>query len=125
MAKKKRIVKEEDKEEEYEFVPPEFDEKEFILKDLYATKITIVVAVLAVIIGVLCSCLQKMFIDGQIGLYIGLALLFLGAFVQKKLLSLLGFKPEYLETKTMIGNYILFLLFGLGVWILMINAPFY
>jgi len=124
MAKKKRIVKEEP-EEEYEFVPPEFDEREFILKDLYGTKITIVVALMAVVIGVLCSCLQKLFMPENTGLYLGLALLFLGAFVQKKLLSLFGFKPEYLENKTMIGNYILFLLFGLGIWILLINKPFY
>ncbi len=122
MAKKKRIVKEQAEEEDYEFVPPEFDEKEFILKDIYGTKVLIVVAVMAVIIGVLCSCLQRM--SDSYGLYLGLLLLFLAAFVQKKLLSLLGFKPEYLETKTMIGNYIMFILLGLGVWILMVNPPF-
>ena len=121
MAKKKRIVKEE-AEEEYEFVPPEFDEKEFILKDLYGTKVLLVVALMSIIVGILCSCVQKAFPD--FGLYLGLALLFLGAFSQKRLLQLFKFKPEYLETKTMIGNYILFLLLGLGVWILMINPPF-
>lgn len=121
MAKKKRIVKEQ-AEEEYEFVPPEFDEKEFILKDLYGTKVLLVVALMSIVVGILCSCVQKAFPD--FGLYLGLALLFLGAFAQKRLLQLFKFKPEYLETKTMIGNYILFLLLGLGVWILMINAPF-
>ena len=121
MAKKKRIVKEE-VEEEYEFVPPEFDEREFILKDLYGTKVLMAVAVMAIIVGILCSCIQRSF--ESIGLYLGLLLLFLGAFTQKRLLQLLRFKPEYLENKTMIGNYILFLLLGLGVWILMINPPF-
>ena len=82
----------------------------------------LVVALMAIIVGVLCSCLQKM--SDEFGLYLGLLLLFLGAFVQKKLLTLFGFKPDYLETKTMIGNYILFILLGLGIWILMINPPF-
>ena len=123
MAKKKRIIKEEAEEEDYEFVPPEFDEKEFILKDLYGTKVLMVVAVMAIIVGILCSCLQKAF--GSTGLYLGLLLLFLGSVTQKKTLQLLKFKPEYLENKTMIGNYILFLLLGLGVWILFINPPFY
>lgn len=122
MAKKRRVVTEEALEEDYEFVPPEFDEKEFILKDLYGTKVLLVVALMAIIVGVLCSCLQKM--SDEFGLYLGLLLLFLGAFVQKKLLTLFGFKPDYLETKTMIGNYILFILLGLGIWILMINPPF-
>ncbi|MBQ7701406.1 MAG: hypothetical protein IJT54_03290 [Candidatus Methanomethylophilaceae archaeon] len=122
MAKKKRIIKQEAVEEEYEFVPPEFDEKEFILKDMYGTKVLLVVALMSVIIGILCSCLQRL--SDSYGLYLGLALLFLAAFVQKKLLTLLGFKPDYLETKTMIGNYILFILLGLGVWILLINRPF-
>jgi uncharacterized membrane protein len=121
MAKKRRLV-EKEKEDEYEFVPPEFDEKEFILKDLYGTKILLVVALLSIVIGILCSCVQRAFPD--FGLYLGLLLLFLSTAALKPILKLLRFDSDLIDQKTMIGNYIMFLLLGLGVWILFVNPPF-
>ena len=58
MAKKRKVG--EPKEPEYEFVPPEFDEKEYIYKDLYGTKVTIICAVLAVIVGICAGCITNM-----------------------------------------------------------------
>ena len=123
MAKKRRII-EKEAQEEYEFVPPEFDEEEFIRKDLYGTKVLLIVACFSIIIGVLCSCLQLSFAD-KTGLWLGLLLLFLGITAIKPLLKLLRFDPELLERKSMVGNYILYLLLGLGIWILMVNPPFH
>jgi len=122
MAKKRRII-EKQPQEEYEFVPPEFDEEEFIRKDLYGTKVLLIVAVFSVIIGVLCSCVQKAFTD--IGLWLALALMFLGVAAIKPMLKLLRFDPDLLERKTMVGNILLYLLLTLGVWILFVNPPFY
>ena len=124
MAKKRRII-EKEAQEEYEFVPPEFDEEEFIRKDLYGTKVLLVVACFSIVIGILCSCLQLMFTPDKTGLWLGLLLLFLGIVAIKPLLRLLRFDPELLERKSMVGNYILYLLLGLGIWILMINPPFH
>ena len=121
MAKKRRII-EKKAQEEYEFVPPEFDEEEFIRKDLYGTRVLFVVVAFAVIIGILCSCVQKAFTDA--GLFLALLLLFLGVAAIKPLLKLVRFDPELLERKTMVGNYILYLLLGLGIWILLVNPPF-
>ena len=123
MAKKRRIIEKKAQEEEYEFVPPEFDEEEFIRKDLYGTRVLFVVVAFAVIIGILCSCVQKAFTDA--GLFLGLLLLFLGVAAIKPFLKLVRFDPDLLERKTMVGNYILYLLLGLGVWILLVNPPFY
>ena len=123
MAKKRRII-EKDAQEEYEFVPPEFDEEEFIRKDLYGTKVLLIVACFSIVIGILCSCLQLSFTD-KTGLWLGLLLLFLGIAAIKPLLKLLRFDPELLERKSMVGNYILYLLLGLGIWILMVNPPFH
>ena len=123
MAKKRRII-EKEAQEEYEFVPPEFDEEEFIRKDLYGTKVLLIVACFSIIIGILCSCLQLSFSD-KTGLWLGLLLLFLGIAAIKPLLRLIRFDPELLERKSMVGNYILYLLLGLGIWILMINPPFH
>lgn len=123
MAKKRRII-EKEAQEEYEFVPPEFDEEEFIRKDLYGTKVLLIVACFSIIIGVLCSCLQLSFSD-KTGLWLGLLLLFLGIAAIKPMLRLFRFDPELLERKSMVGNYILYLLLGLGIWILMVNPPFH
>ena len=122
MAKKRRIIEKKAQEEEYEFVPPEFDEEEFIRKDLYGTRVLMVVVVFSVIIGILASCVQKAFTDA--GLILGLLLVFLGVAAIKPLLRLVRFDPDLLERKTMVGNYILYLLLGLGVWILLVNPPF-
>ena len=121
MAKKKRRVSEK-QEEEYEFVPPEFDEKEFILKDMYNTKVFMVVALLAVIVGVTCSLIYRM--EGGWH-YVGLLLIFVVIVGMKEFLKLLKFDPDLLEMKSMLGNYILFFLLSLGVWIICINPPFY
>ena len=122
MAKKRRIIEKKAQEEDYEFVPPEFDEEEFIRKDLYGTRVLFVVVAFAVAIGILCSCVQKAFTDA--GLFLGLLLLFLGVSAIKPLLKLVRFDPELLERKTMVGNYLLYLLLGLGIWILLVNPPF-
>ena len=127
MAKKRRII-EKKAQEEYEFVPPEFDEEEFIRKDLYGTKVILVIAVFSVIIGILCSCLQKMLIDmgnSSAGIYLSLLLLFLGVAAIKPMLKLLRFNPDLLEKKTNVGNALFYLLLALGIWILMVNPPFY
>ena len=123
MAKKRRII-EKEAQEEYEFVPPEFDEEEFIRKDLYGTKILLLVACFSIVIGLLCSCVQKAF-GGETGIWLGLLLLFLGIAAIKPFLKLVRFDPDLLERKSMVGNTILYLLLGLGVWILMVNPPFY
>ena len=51
MAKKKRRIVEEP-EEEYEFTPTEFNEREFILKDIYGTKVFAVAMILGLIVGI-------------------------------------------------------------------------
>jgi hypothetical protein len=120
MAKKKRRVAAKP-EEEYEFVPPEFDEREFILKDIYATKVLLVVTLLAVVIGAAGAVIYNMKPGELLYGLIGIALMFLVIIGMKEFLKLLRFDPELLETKTMLGNYIMFLFLALGVWILIIN----
>ncbi|MBQ6548124.1 MAG: hypothetical protein IJL79_04190 [Candidatus Methanomethylophilaceae archaeon] len=125
MAKKRRIIEKKAQEEEYEFVPPEFDEEEFIRKDLYGTKVAFLVVALSIVIGILCSCLEKLFLPEKTGLFLGLLLLFLGVAAIKPFLKLVKFDPDLLERKSMVGNYLLYLLLALGVWILLVNPPFY
>lgn len=122
MAKKKRIIKK-DIEEEYEFIPPEFDEAEFIRKDIYSTKVLLIIAAMAVVTGVICSYIQKSF-NWPTGVYLGFTLLFSSAIIINPVFRLIGFNMDLLEKKSIIGNCVMFLLLGLGVWILFVNPPF-
>lgn len=126
MAKKRKIVAK-SKEPEYEFVPPDFDEREFILKDIYGTKITLVVAAIAVVVGIICG-----FIDKSMEYYIGLVIMFGVMILLKRILKLIRLDPDLLSagsestgssTKSMIGNYFVYLFLCLAVWILFVNPP--
>lgn len=123
MARKRRIINK-DIEEEYEFIPPEFDEEEFIRKDIHNTKVLLVAAAMAVVIGIICSYIQKMF-SGPTGVCLGFALLLLSIVAVRPLFKVIGFDINLLEKKSVIGNDIMFLLLGLGIWILFVNPPFY
>ena len=123
MAKKRRR-NDAEPEDEYEFTPPEFDEKEFLLKDLYGTKVFFVVTILAIIIGVLAACIDIAIGDKWIGFGVGFALLILTLVAFKQLMTLLGFRADLMDQKMLISNYILFIMLALGVWIVVLNPPF-
>ncbi len=120
MAKKKRRIVEEP-EEEYSFTPTEFNEREFILKDLYMTKVFMVVAVLAIVVGIvggiICNASADLWWLATIISFAVCALL-------TKILGVLKFRVDMLDTKSMLGNYLLFLMLALGICVLMINKPF-
>lgn len=127
MAKKRKIVTE-SKEPEYEFVPPNFDEREFVLKDIYGTKITMVVVVIALIMGVVCA-----LVDRSWEWYGGIILMFAVMFALGHILKLIRLDPSMLSSgseatgsagKSMLGNYFVYLFLCLAVWTLSINAPF-
>ncbi|MDR0523391.1 MAG: hypothetical protein LBG62_03090 [Candidatus Methanoplasma sp.] len=120
MAKKKRQVKEEPPEE-YEFKPSEFDEREFMLKDLYGTKVLLVVTAMAIAVGAIAAAIYNM----SSGIwYAGMMISFATVILMKPVFLKLGFRVDLLDTKTMLGNYLLFLMLALGICIVGINAPF-
>ena len=130
MAKKRKIVAK-SKEPEYEFVPPDFDEREFILKVIYGTKITLAVTAIAVVIGIICGFVDKSMED-EIGIYLGFLIMFGVMLLLRRILKLIRLDPELLSagsqstgssTKGMIGNYFIYLFLCLAIWILFINPP--
>ncbi len=121
MAKKKRRITEKP-EEEYEFTPTEFNEREFILKDIYMTKIFLVVMVLAIITGIVGAAVT--FNVGSYGWIIATLISFAICASLTKILGALGFRMDMVEAKSMAGNYLLFLVLALGICILLINKPF-
>ncbi len=120
MAKKKRRIVEEP-EEEYSFTPTEFNEREFILKDLYMTKVFMVVAVLAIVVGIVGGIICNANMDLW---WLATIISFAVCALLTKILGALKFRVDMLETKSMLGNYLLFLMLALGICILLINKPF-
>ena len=117
MARKKRKV--EKKEEEYEWVPPEFDEKAFLLKDIKGTRALIVTVITCVAFAIV-----GYFVGIAVHWALGFAVLIAGIFLLRFIYPLAGVGKESLETKSMLGNYALFFLLFLGLWILFMNSPF-
>ncbi|MDH7508405.1 MAG: hypothetical protein QHH00_03290 [Methanomassiliicoccales archaeon] len=111
--KKKEVV-----EEEYEFIPPEFDEKAFLENDIRGTKTLLLTALFAILCGIVA------FLVGEINVLLGLVVLFIGMFALRYIYILVKIKPNEIEKKTLFGNLALFFLLFLGIWILMMNPPF-
>jgi hypothetical protein len=125
MAKKRRLIVEEP-EESYEFTPTEFNEREFILKDIYGTKICLVVLALGLVVGVVGGLLCGYgFSHGMIEYMwvIATAISFGVMALMPKILGLMGFRTDMIEGKSMIGNYLIYLALGLGVCIIIANPP--
>ena len=120
MAKKKRRIVEEP-QEEYEFTPTEFNEREFILKDIYMTKVFMVVTMFAIVVGIIGA-----IICNHTGMWwLATIISFAVCAGLTKILGLLKFRVDMLETKSMLGNYLLFLMLALGICILFSNEPFH
>ena len=125
MAKKKRRIVEEPVEE-YEFTPSEFNEREFIYKEIYSTRIFAVAMAMGVIVGIIAAILINAYPIEQDGgnwmSLIATALSFTVMFMIKKVASALGLHPELSEVKSLAGTYILYL--GMALSICIIGVQF-
>lgn len=122
MAKKKRRITEEPIED-YEFKPKEFDEREFIYKDIHGTKILMVITILAIVFGIVGAVLCHYGPDWMWYLVTILSLSIAAGL--KKILIMMKFRPDLLDNKTMYANYFLFLCLALGICIVFLNPPFF
>lgn len=122
MAKKKRRIIEEP-EEQYEFTPTEFNEREFILKDIYGSKVFAVMIVLGLFVGMIGAVIINVS-GADFAWIIATIISFTVCILGKKILAALGFMPEMLDMKTLAGAYLMYLAFALGVCIVGVNPPF-
>ena len=120
MAKKRRLIKEEP-EEEYQFTPSDFDEREFLLKGIYSTKVLILGIILAVIIGFATARISIALGMNTTAALVDTLLVFFVCAIMKKLFVALHVRADLLETKTMLGVYFIYLCLALGMCILFIN----
>jgi hypothetical protein len=119
MAKKRKKGKKED--EEYEFVPPEFDEREFLKKELSDTRtflFTIAYAIVfAVAAGAVSSMDEDLIAPSFLLVVAGLASL-------KFYYALTKVDVSSFTKKNWAGNVASFFFSFLAVWVLMLNIPF-
>ncbi len=119
MAKKRK--RDNEPKEEYEFTPPEFDEKEFLRKELRDTRTVFLTVGYAALFGMLAFVLSLISEDLVIA---GLGLLFGGLISLKYVYPLLKVKMEEFQKKNWAGNIAWFFLTFLAVWVLLMNFPF-
>lgn len=121
MAKKRRLINEK-KEEEYEFAPSNFDEKEFILKERYSAKVFLFVIMFSLMIGLVNSFIWDALEDKTIVTLVDTLIVFGFMFAMKPLLVSFGIRADLLETKTLLGHYFFYLTMALGFCVLCINT---
>lgn len=114
MAKKKKV------EPTYDFVPPPFDEKEYIKKDLVDSKVVIIATVFGIIIGALAAA-ATIYISAILGFLI-IVLMAYGMF--KLLFKALDIDMSGYQRKDYIYKGGTYLVTALALWVLLLNPPF-
>lgn len=115
MAKKRRKEKE---EESYEFEMPEFDEEEYLRKEIRETKTLFITFIFAAIMGVVSFGLR--FIDLATSILVGLiAIVFL-----RHIYPLFKINTSLMEKKQWGTNLIFYIFTWLLIWIILTNPPF-
>ncbi len=118
---KKRKKSEKEAEEEYEFKPPEFDEKDFLRKELADTRAVVFTVVYAVALGVVAGALSaadRAFVGPSFLIVIG------GLFSLPYVYPLAKVDTKTFQKKNWLGNIGTFFFTFLAIWILVLNQPF-
>jgi hypothetical protein len=113
MAKKRR------KEEEEEFHLPEFNETEFLRKEITSAKMILLVALLAIVAAVVSYVLTLAGIV-VVAFFAGLALVLLLKYIPE----MFGIDTSKLERKDWFGYGSTYFFAWLAIWVLVMNVPF-
>jgi hypothetical protein len=117
MAKKRR---KEAEEEKYEFIPPEFDEKQFLTDEMKSSKRVVLVVLYGAIFGVLAGLATAITENGWFGFF----MLLIGAAMIRYFLVAIGTDLSKFTKKTWAENGIWYFFTFLAIWVLVINPPF-
>ena len=116
MAKKRK--KEKQEKEGFEYKPPEFDEKEYLRKEVRDTKTLLVTIAYAALIGI--ASYGVMFTEVALAALLG----FIAVVFLRHIYPLIGIDTSAIEKKQWAGNIVMYLFTWLAVWILLTNPPF-
>lgn len=118
MAKKKR--KKEVEAEKYEFKPPDFDEKQFLRDEMWATRRVILTVIYGSSFGVIAAAACISMNNASIGL---LVMLF-GFFLMKYIFPIMKLDLSRFTKKTWLESGAWFFFTFMAFWLLMFNPPF-
>lgn len=115
----KKVSAKQEKEESYEFVPSEFDEKAYIVNDILGTKVTLIFSLVSIIAGFCAAALHALL--GPVGGFVLMAVVLAG---MTQFLKRIGFDTTKIKASSMLGNYVISIFLMLCIWTLLINPPF-
>jgi hypothetical protein len=119
MAKKRK--KDKDAKEEYEFRPPDFDEKEFLRKELSDTKTMIWTVAYACAFGLAAGVLMLANSDLLgVAFVIGIG----GVVSLRYFYPIIKVDTKAFQKKNWLGNSATFFFTFLAIWVLVLNVPF-
>ena len=119
MAKKRKKDKAE--VEEYEFTPPEFNEKEFLKKELTDIKVGLITVIFAIALGVVAAIVTLLNDELVIiAFFVGIA----GIATLKQFYAIVRVDTSEFKKKNWAGNIASFFFTFLAIWVLLINVPF-
>ena len=119
MARRRKQEEQEEKEEEV-FKFPEFDEKEYITKEIEKSKATIGIAVLATLFALISAYIFSFSFSWPISAMVGL----LGFLLFKFVYPLFKVDSSVLEKKDYAGHVFVYLFTWLAIFIMVVNTPF-
>lgn len=118
MAKKRK--KEKAEKEEYEFRPPDFDEKEFLRKEMADTKTLIWTVLYAVLFGIAAGVLM---LASEELLGVAFMLGIAGIVSLKYFYPIIKVDVASFQKKNWLGNSATFFFTFLAIWVLVVNVP--
>lgn len=119
MAKKRK--KDKPKPEDYEFRPPDFDEKEFLQKELRDTRTALVTIIYAVCFGIVAGLISMMGANlAPVAFLVGIA----GIVTLKYFYAIVKVDTSGLKKRNWAGNIGTYFFTFLAIWVLMLNMPF-
>lgn len=119
MAKKRK--KDKEPQEDYEFRPPDFDEKDFLRKEMRDIRASLLTIVFAVIFGALAGAIALASPDfALVGLIIAIA----GMVALPTIYRFVKVDTSSFQKKHWAGNFGTFFFTFLAIWVMLMNPPF-
>jgi hypothetical protein len=121
MAQKKKKEPQkspEKKEEKFEWTPPDFDERDFLTKDMKGTKVLLVTALFSFIAGIVA------FLLTDTSWILGMAVIIGTIIALRYIYPIFKIDVKAIEKKGWAGNIAMCFLLALGIWIVLMNPPF-
>ncbi len=124
MAKRGKGEEPEEKEEGYDFVPPDFDEDNFIHKEMISFRTTSTLIVVGILSAVVSWAIFNPVGGDDAGWWIGLVVLVIGFLALKPIYKLLKFDISHYGRREWIGTGFLMFFTWLAFFMILLNPPF-